>query len=140
MPRPVYLTVYNSPLVPAHWALWVPRASPSNVRKRIHATGDARNGFTVAFERNYDIDATSRTYQLLALVQVLNHYAVDVTGDGSCTPDQTAHDYLEQVAFRIPAPGAKLVSATSSVCFLASLLPSPSKYINFHDFRDQGKE
>lgn len=80
MPRTVYLIVYNSPLFPAHWALWIPRASPPNLGKLIHATGDARNGFTIAFERNYDINGTTRAYQIIPLAQVLDHYAVDGTG------------------------------------------------------------
>ncbi|KAF2752611.1 hypothetical protein EJ05DRAFT_505899 [Pseudovirgaria hyperparasitica] len=114
MSRTVHLIVYNSPLFPAHWGLWVPQKDgDQNIGKLIHATGDARNGFEVAFKRNYDLGATSRSYQLLPLAQVADQHVVDVKGDGRTGTDTTVHDYLEQVALSIPAPGRSLRSATS---------------------------
>jgi hypothetical protein len=86
-----------------------------NIGKLIHVTGDARNGFQVAFKRNYDLSSTSRSYQLLLLAQVSDQHVVDVKGDGRKGTDTTAHDYLEQVALSIPAPGRSLRSATSEV-------------------------
>lgn len=118
MPRAIYLIVYNSRLFPAHWALWIPSLSEPDIGKRIHAEGDALTGFQIYFERNYDISTTARAHQAIPLAQVLDHYVVDVTGDGTCSRDQTAHDRIEQVALGIPPPGASLVSATSSVCVL----------------------
>jgi hypothetical protein len=116
MPRTVYLIIYNSPLFPAHWGLWVPQKDgDQNIGKLIHATGDARNGFQVAFKRNYDLGTTSRSYQLLPLAEVADQHVVDVKGDGKKGTDTTAHDYLEQVALSIPAPGRSLRSATSQV-------------------------
>ncbi|KAF2827132.1 hypothetical protein CC86DRAFT_466857 [Ophiobolus disseminans] len=114
MPRTVHLIVYNSPLFPAHWGLWIPQEDgDQNIGKLIHATGDARTGFQVAFKRNYDLGTTSRSYQLLPLAQVADQHVVDVKGDGSKGTDTIAHDYLEQVALSIPAPGRSLRSATS---------------------------
>ncbi|OAL55170.1 hypothetical protein IQ07DRAFT_582700 [Pyrenochaeta sp. DS3sAY3a] len=114
MPRTISLVVYNSRLFPAHWALWIPSLSDPNCGKRIHAEGDALTGFVVYFERNYNISTTTRTHQVIPLAQVLDHYVIDVPGDGTCSRDQTPHDYIEQFALLIPAPGASLASATSS--------------------------
>ncbi|KAF2258102.1 hypothetical protein CC78DRAFT_479708 [Lojkania enalia] len=113
MPRTVYLVVYNSPLFPAHWGLWIPHIDNPNIGKLIHASGDAANGFIISFERNYNLGSTSRRHQILPVDQVLDHHVVDVKGDGSRSRDQTAHDYLEEVALSIPAPGRSLVSAAT---------------------------
>jgi hypothetical protein len=115
MPRPVYLIVFPSPLFAAHWGLWIPSMGELDVGKYLHATGDAANGFQVAFKRNYDLSTSGRSYQLLELAQVLDDYIVDVKGDGSESEDQTAHDYLEEVALSIPAPDRSLVPATTPV-------------------------
>ncbi|KAF2118705.1 hypothetical protein BDV96DRAFT_642883 [Lophiotrema nucula] len=113
MPRTVCLVIFNSPLFPAHWGLWVPSTDQPSIGKLLHASGDAATGFEIAFERNYDLGATTRRHQVLQLAQVLDHYVVDVKGDGSRTKDQIAHDYLEEVALSVPAPARSLVSATS---------------------------
>jgi hypothetical protein len=116
MPCTVYLVVYKSPLFPAHWGLWVlQKDGEQNIGKLIHATGDTRNGFPVAFKRNYDLGTTSRSYQLLPLAQVADQHVVDVKGYGRKGTDTIAHDYLEQVALSIPTPGRSLRSATSQV-------------------------
>ncbi|KAH7070687.1 hypothetical protein BKA63DRAFT_535692 [Paraphoma chrysanthemicola] len=88
MPRTVYLIVPQTD-------------GNQDIRKLIHATGDARNGFQIAFKRNYD------------LTQVANQHVVDVKGDKTKGTDATAHNYLKQVALSIPAPGRSLQSATS---------------------------
>jgi hypothetical protein len=115
MTRTVYLVVYNSPLFPAHWGLWIPSLNDSTVGKLLNAEGDAANGFEIVFERNYAIDATSRQHQFLLLAEVSDHHVVDVKGDGSPGSDSTAHDNLEQVLLSVPAPGASLVSYSSQV-------------------------
>lgn len=46
---------------------------------------------------------------------IADQHVVDVKGDGRRGTDTTAHDYLEQVALSIPAPGRSLRSATSQV-------------------------
>ncbi|KAF2186882.1 hypothetical protein K469DRAFT_570861, partial [Zopfia rhizophila CBS 207.26] len=97
---------------PAHWSLWIPHQDNTSIGRRIHASADAANGFEIAFERNYNLDATSR-HQILPLAQVLDHYVVDVKGDGSQLKDQIAYDYLEQVALSIPAPSRSLVSTST---------------------------
>jgi len=115
MPRTVYLLVFNSPLFPAHWGLWIPSVEKPNIGKLLNATGDAATGFEIGFERNYDLGAITLRHQILQLAEVLDHHVVDVTGDGSPAKDQTAHDYLEQVALRVPAPARSLVPAASEV-------------------------
>ncbi|KAF1943670.1 hypothetical protein EJ02DRAFT_433041 [Clathrospora elynae] len=113
MTRTVYLVIYNSPLFPAHWGLWIPSLNDPTVGKLLHAEGDAANGFEIVFKRNYALDATSRPHQSLPLAEVSDHHVVDVKGDGSRGSDSTAHDNLEQVLLSVPAPGASLVSSSS---------------------------
>jgi hypothetical protein len=115
MPRAIHLVVYNSPLFPAHWGLWIPSAADPKVGKFIHATGDAAKGFEISFERNYNISVTRRRHQILPIAQVLDQHVLDVVGDGSRSSDQTAHDYIEQVALSVPAPARSLTSASSQV-------------------------
>jgi hypothetical protein len=74
MPRTVYLVVYNSPLFPAHWGLWIPQLDNPDVGKFIEAAGDAANGFDISFERNYDLGSTPRAYRKLPLADVLVQY------------------------------------------------------------------
>jgi hypothetical protein len=121
MPRTVYLVVYNSPLFPAHWGLWIPQLDNPDVGKFIEAAGDAANGFDISFERNYDLGSTPRAYRKLPLADVLDQYVVDVRGDGSQSKDQTAHDCIEEVALSIPAPGRSLVSVAAQVCCSGSV-------------------
>lgn len=115
MPRTVYLIIYNSPVFPAHWGLWIPSLNDSGTGKFIEAEGDSANGFRIVFQRNHVVDATRRRYQSLPLAHVSDHHVVDVEGDGSLKSDSTAHDNLEQVLLSVPAPGASLVSSSSQV-------------------------
>lgn len=150
MSRTVYLVIFNSPLFPAHWALWIPLTDNQSVGKLLHATGDAAAGFQVAFERNYDLGATTRRHQVLPLAQVSDQYVVDIKGDGSRSQDQIAYDYLEQVTLRIPPPTRSLVSATSLVrdissceCPLLTMLNAigkqkPGKYPELPDMATSG--
>ncbi|KAF1956563.1 hypothetical protein CC80DRAFT_492104 [Byssothecium circinans] len=59
MPRTVNLVVFNSPLFPAHWALFTPHSNNQQVGTMIHAVGDAKDGFETRFERNYNIKPCS---------------------------------------------------------------------------------
>ncbi|PVI04890.1 hypothetical protein DM02DRAFT_725567 [Periconia macrospinosa] len=113
MPRNIHLLVYNSPIFPAHWALWIPSTAKPDVGKIINAEGDAANGFEIAFERNFDLAASGRRHQVILLGQVLDEHVVDVEGDGSQSTDTTARDYMEQVALSVPAPGPSLISVSS---------------------------
>ncbi|OCK74426.1 hypothetical protein K432DRAFT_420310 [Lepidopterella palustris CBS 459.81] len=87
----------------------IPHVDNANVGKLIHASGDAAVGFQIQFERNYNLGATTRRHQIVPLAQVLDHYVLDVKGDGTLR-----HDYLEQVALSIPAPGRSSVSASTA--------------------------
>jgi hypothetical protein len=117
MARSIYLIVYNSRLFPAHWSLWIPSLSDPTIGKRIQATGDALTGFTIAFERNYDIEATNRAHRLITLAEVDDIYVDD--GDsckgGPESTDARPIDKLEKIALSVPAPGPSLVSSSSAV-------------------------
>jgi len=115
MTRTVYLVVYNAPIFPAHWGLWIPSSNDPGVGKLLHAEGDAATGFDIVFKRNYALDSTTRKYTLLQVAEVSDQHVVDVTGDGSRGSDATAHDKLEQVLLGVPAPSASLVSSSSQV-------------------------
>jgi hypothetical protein len=133
MTRAVYLVVYNAPLFPAHWGLWIPSLDDPALGKKLHVEGDAANGFEVLFQRNYAVDATTRQHETLLLAEVSDEHVVDVKGDGSPTSDSTAHDNLERILLSVPAPAASLVSSTSRVRDL-----SPAKVsTDIHDCRDQ---
>lgn len=116
MSRTICLIIYNAPLFPAHWALWVPSPDIPTIGKRLHASGDAATGFQIVFERNYDISSETRRHQVLRLDQVSDYYVVDVKGYGNLIEDQTAHDDLERVVLSVPAPAQSLVAVTSQVC------------------------
>ncbi|KAI0454653.1 hypothetical protein F5B21DRAFT_474584 [Xylaria acuta] len=45
MNRTIYLTLYNIPLFPAHWAIWTPSRENPTIGKRIHVEGDAATSF-----------------------------------------------------------------------------------------------
>jgi hypothetical protein len=115
MTRTIYLLVYNSPLFPAHWSLWIPSADNPDIGKRLHAIGDASAGFEIAFERNYDLTTDTRHYQILPLARVLDSHLVDVEGNGDPSTDQIAHDHIEDVVLSVSAPGRSLVAASSQV-------------------------
>ncbi|KAM5361433.1 hypothetical protein ACJZ2D_013123 [Fusarium nematophilum] len=118
MARTLYLVMYNSRLFPAHWALWVPSREIPDVGKRIHAEGDVATGFTVTFERNYDIGSTGRQHQILPLAEVDESHLADVPGarstESKLMGNIKAHDTVEEVALRVPAPGPSLRSASSA--------------------------
>ncbi|KAI0400727.1 hypothetical protein F4802DRAFT_619611 [Xylaria palmicola] len=111
MARPVHLIVYNSPLFPAHWALWVPSQANADKGKRIHVEGDAATGFTLSFDRHYDVTQEPRRHAVLLVDEVdPGHVVDDAPGDGS---DREPRDALETVAAGVPPPGPSLVSAAS---------------------------
>lgn len=116
MARTICLIIYKSPLFPAHWSLWIPSLNNPITGKRLHATGDAANGFEVVFERDYNLDTESRSYQLLVVAEVSDTHVIDVEGNGSQGSDATAHDDVERVLLSVTPPGPSLVSSTSQVC------------------------
>lgn len=130
MTRTIYLIIYNSPLFPAHWSLWIPSLHNPTTGKRLHATGDAATGFTIVFERNYVMSADSRQHQCLPLADVSDHHVVDVNGDGSEGSDSIAHDDLERILLSVAAPGASLLSAGTQV---REFFDSQNALLNFID-------
>ncbi|KUJ07754.1 uncharacterized protein LY89DRAFT_660007 [Mollisia scopiformis] len=112
--RPIYIISYTSPLFPAHWSLWIPSSynsltkTPGTSGKRIHVTGDALNGFTHEFSRNYDIDDDSRakTIHFISWVEAVN--VVDGDDAGDPVEDVVATDKMEEWALKVEAPGRSL--------------------------------
>ncbi|KAI0202824.1 hypothetical protein F4808DRAFT_419991 [Astrocystis sublimbata] len=122
MTRTIYLIIYNNPLFPAHWALWIPSPSPSpattTTGKRIHIEGDAATGFQLSFDRAYDTKFESRKYKIIFLAEVDDIHVSDddddntPRDDGSNTVvDQEPQDTLERIAASVPPPEPSLVSA-----------------------------
>lgn len=105
--RKVYLVVQRQPLFKAHWAIFVPSTQDATVGAKIHATGDALNGFEVAFDRNYTLETGSPS-QSTTLLGAVNSASQD-TEDA-----QDAVDKLEAYAASVPAPGPSLRSSSSS--------------------------
>jgi hypothetical protein len=117
MPRSIYLIVFNSPLFPAHWGLWIPHSSPRTPQTGtyLNATGDAAAGFSIEIERNYELGADGRRHQLISLGDVADEYVVDAIGDGMWSVDQIARDRIEEVVLGVKPPGPSLVAADSKV-------------------------
>ncbi|KAK0610659.1 hypothetical protein B0T17DRAFT_545193 [Bombardia bombarda] len=117
MSRTIYLIIYKSPIFPAHWALWIPSQNDPTIGKIINADGDAKYGFELAIERNYDTDQIGRTHRIVQLGQVEDNAVDDddgcVKGELTST-DCHPRDAVERVAMGVPAPGPSLVSALSS--------------------------
>ncbi|KAF2434037.1 hypothetical protein EJ08DRAFT_668629 [Tothia fuscella] len=102
MTRTIYLIVYNSRLLPAHWSLWVPTREDVSKGKRVHVKGDVANGFELALERNYSLEDESRACQLIQLAQVDEKNVVDI-----------AHDGIEEIALSIAPPGPSLIAPSN---------------------------
>jgi hypothetical protein len=117
MPRPIYLVVFNSPLFPAHWGLWIPHLSTKTPQTGtyLNATGDAATGFGIEFERNYELGADGRRHQLISLGDVADEHVTDAIGDGMWFIDQIARDRVEEVVLGVKPPGPSLVAADSKV-------------------------
>lgn len=113
--RKIYLIVYRSPLFPAHWSIWVPSLSNTDIGKRIQVTGDSAQGFEHEFVRNYNATGTKRQRSLFLLAEVDDKHVVDVPGDGTESIDTSAADDIERSALSIPAPGKSLRVTGSSV-------------------------
>jgi len=137
MRRTIYLIIYTSPLFPAHWSLWIPRKDKPSVGKRIHAEGNSHSGFTIAFERNYNIDEDGRRYQLIALADVADACVEDSRRDEDELPstDQVPCDRVEELALGVEAPGKSLKEVGTEVCwfrlyFRTSTIPCGVLLIN----------
>ncbi|KAH7134329.1 kinase-like domain-containing protein [Dactylonectria macrodidyma] len=121
MSRAVYVIVYTSRLFPAHWALWIPSQGDSAIGKRVHATGDARAGFEVEFDRNYDIEHTGRQHQLVPLAQVHEIFINDVSCTvGPLSSECQPCDKIEEIALLVSAPSPSLVASSSNASSTSS--------------------
>ena len=108
--RDIKLIVYGGGLFDAHWALFIPTTANHQVGKLIHAVGDARNGFTLEFSRNYDLSHTTRKLEVLPLTTVDSKYIVDTPGDGTRQKDTNPVDIIEKKASDVAVPGPSLRS------------------------------
>ncbi|KAF8161523.1 hypothetical protein B0H34DRAFT_383221 [Crassisporium funariophilum] len=117
--RPVYLIVYNSPIFPAHWAMWIPKLANENMGKLLQVEGDPATGFEYDFQENYDLQVIIRSHELVKLADVDKKFAVDFL-EGRDEEDGTdpvgairsmAMDEMTKVARRIPPPLPSLKSA-----------------------------
>ncbi|PQE29500.1 hypothetical protein CJF32_00003257 [Rutstroemia sp. NJR-2017a WRK4] len=117
--RPIYLTVYNSPMFAAHWSIWIPDYDANTqkataIGKRIHVHGDSLLGFDHEFVRNFNMDLEERTRTdiLLGWTDTAN-VAARTDGD-ICSTDKEVRDIIEKWALSIPAPGPSLRDSSSS--------------------------
>ncbi|EPE09040.1 hypothetical protein F503_06816 [Ophiostoma piceae UAMH 11346] len=108
--RELHLIVYSQPLFKAHWALFVPSINNARVGKKIHAVGDALNGFSITFDRNYNLGTTGRSHTLVHLGYIGAAYIDEASVLGNDLPitDNVAQDRLETYATSAPAPGPSL--------------------------------
>ncbi|KAF2635919.1 hypothetical protein P280DRAFT_461099, partial [Massarina eburnea CBS 473.64] len=124
MARTIHLAIFNSPIFPAHWALWIPHLDTANIGKLLEADGDAANSFEICFHRNYDLGGDSRRHQILPPGEVDDDLLVDVKGDRTQTVDRIAHDRFEEITLSVAAPKPSLVSAAA---------PGPKKRVSDHE-------
>lgn len=118
--RTLYLLIYPSRPFAAHWSLFLPYKSPSSpsstkIGKRIHATGDRLNGFTLEIVRNYDRAADLRTPSLHSVGRVLSSHVSDYDEDDVYggkrkeeTVDYIPRNELEAACLAIKAPGPSM--------------------------------
>lgn len=130
--RPVYIIVYNSPLFPAHWSMWIPSYDAAtdavkHVGKLIHVNGDAKNGFRHEFTRNYDTTQTLSRKEVLFLGWTDTANVIDGSNEGPLLRDATATDTIERWALQIRAPDPSLRSQGSSSSV------SENKTLHFYD-------
>ncbi|KAF2848116.1 hypothetical protein T440DRAFT_177286 [Plenodomus tracheiphilus IPT5] len=111
MSRPLTLLIYNSPLFPAHWALWLPSLSNPNIGKLPNAVGSASQGFEVVIEREHDVSGITQRYQIVPLGLVSEDCVCDGDaeggGGGAGSRDKGVCD-VERVALGVCAPGVSL--------------------------------
>ncbi|KZP20357.1 hypothetical protein FIBSPDRAFT_742513 [Athelia psychrophila] len=113
MARCIHLLVFNSPLFPAHWAMYIPghRGGPG---KLINVQGDPSTGFCHEFERNYDPSSTANKTTMLHLCDVQDEHVLDVPGDGSPSIDTNVMDDIERVALGVRPPPKTLRSSNGN--------------------------
>lgn len=122
--RSISLITYTSRLFAAHWALWVPNASPLNpststpptkiLGKRIEVEGSPITGFTHNIQRNYDLSTDSRP-QVLTFLGSTNAETVIDPPEGPMVESIEVTDVVEELALSVPAPGRSLRGAGDEV-------------------------
>ena len=102
--------LFSIPLIfAAHWALWIPsyeNGTAKDVGRMIYVEGNASDGFTLEFRRNYDLSLTSRKKSVQFLCSVDAGSVVEVPG--GYTKDTTPADVIDQWALSVVAPGPSL--------------------------------
>lgn len=115
--RSIYLIILHSPIFPAHWALWIPRAANPRTGKLINAVGDPATGFVHEFQRNFWPERVSSG--TISTILLSDHVEASHIVDGEeaeeSTIDAEAVDDVERVALGIPPPVKSLNSVTQNV-------------------------
>lgn len=133
MPHAIYLIIFNSPLFPAHWAMYIPHATTTGKGTLINVRGDPSTGFCHEFERNYDPNSTADRKKLLYLCDVEEEHIVDMIGDGAASIDAHAVDDIERMALQVCAPPKTLRSFDDSVGLIRGLITCDIGLIIMHD-------
>ncbi|KAF8606902.1 hypothetical protein BDV93DRAFT_520521 [Ceratobasidium sp. AG-I] len=110
--RSIYIIVFHSPIFPAHWAIWIPRANDPQTGKLLNAVGDPATGFVHEFQRNFCPERVSSGNISIILLSSRVEASHIVDGDEAedSTIDAVALDDIERVALTIPPPVKSLNS------------------------------
>jgi hypothetical protein len=104
---PVFLVVTSGGAFNAHWSLYVPCHQEPTRGKRLHATGDKRNGFVVEVVLDFDVEELQGARKFVFLSWIHQQY-VRCTLCGIDTMDVSV-DELQTMADTVPAPGPSIV-------------------------------
>jgi hypothetical protein len=105
---PVFLVVTSGGAFNAHWSLYVPCHQEPARGKRMHATGDKRNGFVGEVAPDFDFEELQGARKFVFLSWVHRQYSRCTV----CGIDTTnvSLDELQAIAGTIPAPGPSIVN------------------------------
>jgi hypothetical protein len=105
---PAFLMITSGGVFNAHWALFVPSQADPSCGKRVHATGDKRNGFVAEALHDFDLGELQGTRKFVFLSWIHQEYLfLPHSRRGERT--DSAQDKLENVAFQVSAPGPSIV-------------------------------
>jgi hypothetical protein len=106
---PVFLVITSGGAFNAHWSLYVPCLREPARGKRLHATGDKRNGFVVEVAPDFDVKELQGARKFVFLSWIHRQYVrCTQCGFGICTMEVSG-DELEAIAGTVPAPGPSVV-------------------------------
>ena len=117
MARNIYLPVHPRRLFKDHWCIFIPSAENLNVGTLIEMEGSAREGFSHAVSRLYDLKLSDRKPRTFLLGQVGDDQVHATPAGGHLVMyDLTPPDNVERCALSLPAPGPSMnPTATNAV-------------------------